>query len=232
MTRLDPAILTAAQSDWRAWCARLVGARRADPGNDIVTGLIRTPVDADGNCLADDEIVGAIQLLLFAGFGTTSDATSNIVIRLIQEPGLEALLRAHPEQIPAAIDEALRLEPPVTTRPRRALEDVEIDGHMIRKGERILCNYLAANVDPDEWEDPDEFRIDRTRNRAVTFGIGLHRCSGSTMARIELRIMVEELLKRVTGIQWDADQREARVSFLATVWRGVDSLPVVFTPCG
>ncbi|ONH31725.1 cytochrome P450 [Pseudofrankia asymbiotica] len=230
MTRLEPAVLKASQAQWRDWCARLVQARRAEPQDDIVSQLLALDLDDAGERLDDGEIVGAIQLLLFAGFGTTSDATSNVVIRLIEEPGLEDLLRADPTKISIAIEETLRLDPPVTTRPRRPFDDVEFDGQTIPAGSRILCNYLAANLDPDEWDDPDAFRMDRKRNRAVTFGIGEHRCSGSHMARIELRIMVEELLKRVTDIRWAGDAHEERVSFLATVWRGVDSLPVVFTP--
>ena len=94
----------------------------------------------------------------------------------------------------------------------------------------MLCNYLSANIDPDEWDRPEEFIIDRTRNRVMTFGAGPHRCIGSNMARMSLRVMVEELLKRVRGLEWADDRRDVRISFNPSAWRACDSLPVRFTP--
>jgi len=228
MFRVDREVLAETQRQLSEWSQRLVDARRANPTGDIVSALVHTTVE-DGRQLSDAEVVGAIQIFILGGFSTTSDATSNIVIRLIEEPGLEQLLREQPELIPAAIEEIMRLEPPVTARPRRATEDVEIKGHLIRKDDRVLCNYLAANVDPDEWDRPEEFIIDRTRNRVMTFGAGPHRCIGSNQARMSLRIMVEELLKRVTNIQFAEGQRETRISFNPSAWRAVDSLPITFT---
>lgn len=229
MLRDDPKVLAVVQNDWTEWCQRLVDKRRAEPIDDIVSALVHTKVE-DGRQLSDPEVIGAIQILTLGGFSTTSDATSNIVIRLIEEPGLEQILRDRPDLIPNAIEEIMRLEPPVTARPRRATQDVEIGGHLIRKDERVLCNYLAANVDPEEWDRPEEFIIDRTRNRVMTFGAGPHRCIGSNQARMSLRIMVEELLRRVTNIKFADGQRETRISFNPSAWRAVDSLPVTFIP--
>lgn len=229
MLREDPKVLAAIQDAWSQWCQELVDKRRAHPGDDIISALVRATVD-DGRQLTDPELIGAIQILTSGGFSTTADATCNIVIRLIEQPGLEEQLRGQPALIPAAIEEIMRLEPPVTARPRRATEDVEIGGQLIRKDDRVLCNYLAANVDPEEWVDAEAFIIDRTRNRAMTFGAGPHRCIGSNMARISLRIMTEELLARVRDLEWADDRREERISFNPSAWRAVDSLPVRFTP--
>ncbi len=224
----DPAVLAEVQREWSAWSTALVEQRKAEPGDDIVSALINAK--NDGRPLLNDvEVVGAIQILVSGGFSTTSEATANIVVRLIDDPTLEALLRERPDLIPAAIEEILRLDPPVNTRPRRCTRDVEIGGKLLRENDRLLVNYLAANVDPDEWDEPDEFIINRTRNRVMTFGAGPHRCIGSTMARISLRIMVEELLKHVTGIKYADDRHERRVSTQPGGWRMVESFPVTFT---
>jgi cytochrome P450 len=229
MHREDPKVLIEVQDQWSAWSHALVQRRRAEPRDDIVSALLTATVE-DGRWLTDEEVDGAIQILTLGGFSTTSDATSNIVIRLIEEPGLESYLREHPEMISAAIEEALRLEPPVDTRPRRCTRDVEIGGKILQRDDRLLLNYLAANVDPEEWDQPDEFRLDRPRSRVMTFGAGPHRCVGSNLARTTLRIMVEELLKRVSDIRWADDRHEQRVAFGGGAWRAVDSLPIRFTP--
>lgn len=225
----DPVVLAEVQRNWSAWCHRLVDARRTDPRADIVSALIDATVD-DRPLLSDVEVVGAIQILIAGGFSTTSEATSNIVVRLIDDPELEARLRERPELIPKAIEEILRADPPVLTRPRRCTHDVEIGGEVIRAGERVLVNYLGANVDPDEWDHPDDFVLDRARNRSMTFSAGPHRCIGSNVARTSLRIMVEELLARVTKIQYADDRRERRISTQPGGWRMVDSFPITYTP--
>lgn len=230
MHREDPAVLTNIQDDWTAWCQELVDARRATPTDDIVSALIHAKNEDGGDLLTKEEVVGAIQILTQGGFSTTADATGNIVIRLIEDKELEHTLRERPELIPAAIEEIMRLDPPVTARPRRATQDVEFGGELIKENDRVLCNYLAANIDPDEWDDPEEFIIDRTRNRIMTFGCGPHRCIGSNMARLSLKIMVEELLARITDIRYaDPDVRESRVSYSPSSWRSVDRLPITFT---
>ena len=222
-------VLVQAQQEFVDWATRLVESRKAEPRTDIVSALLAATVEDDRK-LTDQEIVGAIQILVLGGFSTTADATCNIVIRLIEDPALGQKLREHPEMIPAALEEIMRLEPPVTARPRVAMEDVEIDGHLIRKGERLLCNYLAANVDPQEWERAEEFIIDRKANRVMTFGAGPHRCIGSHQARALLRIMTEELLKRITNIKFQEGMVETRISFNPSAWRACDSLPITFTP--
>jgi cytochrome P450 len=108
--------------------------------------------------------------------------------------------------------------------------DTEVGGKVIRAGDRVICNYVAANRDPAEWEDPEEFRLDRGRNRLMTFGAGPHRCLGSNMARMTLRIMVEELLARVRSVRFAAGGKEERVSLNAQAWRSVARLPVVLEP--
>ena len=225
----DPAVLADVQRQWSAFSQSLIDARRAEPGDDVVTGLVHAQFEGKP-LLTDEEVIGAIQIIVSGGFSTTSEATSNIVVRLIDDPGLEAALRADPSLIPVAIEEIMRLEPPVSTRPRKCTRDTVVGGQLIRKDERLLVSYLGANVDPEQWDDPDEFRLDRKVNRSMTFSAGPHRCIGSNVARMSLRIMVEELLARVTNIQYADEQKERRVSNNAGAWRAVDSFPITFTP--
>jgi cytochrome P450 len=230
MFKEDAAVLRAIQDEWSLWCQQFIDDRRARPRqDDIVDALLRVKVD-EGRLLTDPEVIGALQILLLGGFSTTSDATSNIVIALIEHPWLEAQLRARPDLIPDAVEEVLRLDPPVTARPRRCTRDVKIGGRTVHAGDRVLSFYLAANRDPQEFTEPDRLDIFRARNKIMTFGAGPHRCVGSNMARMSLRIMAEELLARVTDIQFAEGRREERVSFNPSTWRAVDSLPVTFTP--
>jgi cytochrome P450 len=232
MFKEDAAVLAGIQDDWSGWCQEFIDERRAGPRrDDVIDALLHVRV-ADGRLLTHAEVVGALQILLLGGFSTTADATCNIVIALIEHPWLEAQLRERPELIPNAIEEVLRLEPPVTARPRRCTRDVEMGGRTIRANDRVLSFYLAANRDPELFADPDTLDIFRARNKIMTFGSGPHRCIGSNMARLSLRIMVEELLARVTGFQFAEGRREERVSYNPSSWRAVDSLPVTFTAHG
>jgi cytochrome P450 len=220
------------QANFTAWCYHVIERRRADHGTGtMLDGLIAGRVE--GEPVSDLNIVGAMQILVFGGFLTTADATANILCRIINTPGAERRLRDHPDQIPAFVEETLRLDPPVTGRARRASRDVVLGGQLIRAGDRVLCNFLAANIDPEEWEDADEFIENRRRNRVMTFGAGPHRCIGSHMARLVLRVMVEEILARLKNIRYaDPDERETRVSFNIAAWRTIDRLRIGFDRAG
>lgn len=224
--RADPAVVAGIQRDYKEWSRQLVQQRRDEPGDDIVSALIQAELDGRP-LLTETDVLGAIQLLVSGGFSTTADATGAIVVRLVEDPALEPMLRARPELIPDAIEEILRLEPPVTTRPRRATEAVEVGGVVIPKGDRVLCSYVSANIDPAEWDESDKFVIGRARNRIMTFGAGPHRCIGSNLARLELKIMVEELLRRVTELRY-ADELGAREMSFNTFQRVIDSIPITY----
>lgn len=183
-----------------------------------------------GRPITEMEALGAIQVLTLGGFMTTADATCNLVVALIDNPELQDELRAHPNAIPPFIEEVLRLEPPVTTRARRCVSNVELRGTSIPAGDRVMVNVVAANRDPQEFERPDALDIQRDYNRHLTFGAGIHRCIGSTMARMTLRIALEELLARTRDMRFAEGQREQRISVSGSTWRLVDSMPIVFTP--
>jgi cytochrome P450 len=215
------------QRELDSWVRKIVAERRsrAAPENlldAVVLGQI------DGSPLTDEDLVGVVEILILGGFSTTADATCNIVIQLIETPELQEQLRDEPELIKPFIEEVLRLDPPITARARRANRHTDLGGVSVRAHDRVLVNLAAANRDPAEFENPDQFNMDRKKNRHLTFSGGVHRCVGSTMARMTLSIMVTELLARVEDIRFAPGEREERVSFSAGVWRSVDYLPVVF----
>lgn len=221
-------VLESTQAAWGAWLSELVQRRRSEARrDDIVDSLLYGQVD--DRELHDEEILGALVLLILGGFGTTADATANLVVRLIEEPGLQDHLGAHPEDIPAAIEESLRLEPPVTNLARKWMAPTELGAEAVVVGDRVMMNFVAANHDPEAFDRPDEFVLDRERNRHLSFSGGPHRCVGSNFARLSLRVVIEELLLQVRDIRYADDQGARRVSNL-NAWRTVDSLPVTFTP--
>ena len=138
-------------------------------------------------------------------------------------------MRADATLIPRFIEEVLRLEPPVSTRPRRCIAAAELDGHGIAAGDRVMVNLVSANRDPAEYENPDDIDLDRAYIRHLTFGGGIHRCVGSTLARITLRMVVEELLGHVTALQYADDLGARRKCVSGATWRLVETLPVTFT---
>ena len=224
----DPAELGDYQKELDQWVLKVADERRSKPEiENLLDAVVHGSVD--GRPLTDEELVGTVEILILGGFSTTADATCNLVVQLIARPDLQEALRKDPALVQPFIEEVLRLEPPITARARRAAEDVDLAGARICAHDRVLVNIAAANRDPGEFDRPDDFEMDRPRNRHLSFSGGVHRCVGSTMARMTLAIMVRELLGRVRDIRFAPEQREARVSFSAGVWRAVDSLPIVFT---
>jgi cytochrome P450 len=229
MHRLPAEVLGQARTDWMQWMEDLIDRRRRGPRrHDMIDGLLHGTVEG-GRPLRYDEVLGAILILTLGGFGTTADATGNLILMLATQPGLESLLRNKPELIPAAIEETLRLEPPVTALSRACTAAAEIGGQAIPAGERVMINFSAANRDPGVFEQPDEFILDRPRNRHLSFSGGPHRCIGSNFARMSLRVMIEEVLARMESIELATAEGAHRVTEVAA-WRTVESLPITFSP--
>jgi cytochrome P450 len=226
--REEPAVLGGFQRRLNDWTLDLIAQRRKKTTvENLIDALVHGTVE--GRPVTDAELVGTIQILILGGFSTTADATGNLIINMI-EHRLEQELRDDHSLIPLFVEEVLRLDPPITARARRCTHDVELGGETLRAGDRLIVNFVAANRDEAEFDHPDEFELHRTRNRHLTFSGGVHRCVGSTMARMSLSIMMEELLRRIGDIQFAPGQREKRVSFSVGVWRAVDYLPITFTP--
>lgn len=193
---VEPERAWAAADALRAYFDQLLEERRgSEPRNDLIGVLLNA--DLDGRPLTHDELISYCFLLFLAGLDTTSWALRSSLWHLARTPSAQAQLRAEPDLIPVAIEEFLRTLSPVQAMARTCMADTSIRGREIKAGERILLTFGAGNRDPDAFDDPDEIRFDRTKNRHLAFGLGVHRCLGSNLARRELVIGLEEFLRIV-----------------------------------
>ena len=185
--------------------------REAEPRDDFITELLHA--EHDGEPITRDVVMGMCALLLIAGLDTTWSSIGSTMWHLATHPDDRRRLVDEPELMPTAIEEFLRAYAPVTMA-RRIVEDTEYNGCPIKAEERILMNFPAANRDPDVFPDADTVILDRSQNRHLAFGAGIHRCAGSNLARMELRVSVEEWLARMpdfevadaAGVTWAGGQ--------------------------
>ena len=196
---LDPEARLAARANILQFFAEQIADRRANPReDDLVTELIRAEVD--GEPVPDDHIIGTCNLMLVAGIDTTWSAIGSSLWHLAQHPEHRHQLRDRPELWPTAIEELLRAYAPVTMA-RVVTEDTEFRGCPMKEGDKVLMAFPAANRDPAVFDEPDEVRLDRAANRHVAFGSGIHRCAGSNLARLELRVAVQVFLERIPDFE-------------------------------
>ncbi len=215
---------------WRgmaAWIAALVADRRSRPPvGDVVDAVLAAEIE--GRPITDHEIEGVIQLLIFGGLETTAGALGQFVIRFCQDPAIPDRLRAVPDLLPRAVEELLRLDPPFVAVARTATRDAEIGGRRIAAGQRVLFYWASANRDAGEFACPDAFDPDRASNRHLSFGAGPHRCAGSNLARMNLRIALEELLARLHDLRLAEGAEPIR--YHSVLNRSPEAVPVTFTP--
>ena len=178
----------------RDFFQEMVAERRANPGDDAISTLIRAEVD--GKKLDDYKIVGVCVLLLVAGIDTTWSSISSSLLHFATHSQDQARMRAEPELLPMAVEELLRFYSPVTMA-RKVTEPVEMDGVEMVPGDRVLLNFPGANRDPAVFERPDEVQLDRKRNRHIAFGLGIHRCAGSNLARMEMQVALHVWFDRI-----------------------------------
>jgi cytochrome P450 len=183
--------------------------------------------EIEGRPIEAAEAIGTILLLILGGLETTAGVLGMSMLRFCEHPEIPALLHAHPERIPDAVEELLRLDGSFVCIGRTARHDTELAGKHIKKGEPILIYWVAANRDEAEFENPDTFDLDRVRNRHLAFGAGPHRCAGSHLARMNLRIALEEIVARLHDITL---QDGAQVDFHSTFNRAPLSVPITFSP--
>lgn len=178
-----------------ALCQREVDDRRREPRDDYLTTLLRTTVF--GRALTDDELTNTLLTFIFGGYETTAAVIGNLMVRLAGDEALQALLRREPELIAPAIEESIRLQPPVHVQFRTVTAEVEMDDTVLPEGSRVAVSWVSANNDPAQFDAPDQFRLDRPNGRKhVGFGFGVHLCAGIHLARLELVCLFEELLGR------------------------------------
>lgn len=203
-----------------------IEARRRHPEDDAITRLISHKVD--GQSFTELELHGLVKMLLFGGLDTTMASTSNALLYLSENPGQRQRLLDAPALIPLAIEELLRFEAPVHAFARNVTVDTEIGGEPIKAGEKVYMLWASANRDPDQFADADVVDFERRPNRHLTFGVGGHRCLGAPLARLEMRIMLEEVLQRLPDFRIDPEGVRHPVT-VTIIW-GRTSLPATFTP--
>ena len=203
----------------------IIQARRAEPENDIVSALARA--EEEGDALTEQETLNMLRLLLIAGNETTTNLIGNGMLALLRNPDELERLREDPSLIPGAVEELLRFDSPVQTDFRGALEDCEVNGSPVRRGENIVLLIGSANRDPAAFEAPDRLDIGRSEGSHISFGRGIHHCIGAPLARLEGRIFLEVLLERFASIRL-LDERPAYRG--GVVLRGLESLPVSAVP--
>jgi cytochrome P450 len=212
--RLDPKRqLEAAKNLAEYWdyCLDLVQKKIAKPGDDLPSDMLATRAE-DESALSLDDINNVVFGLLLAGHETTTNASANAILTLLQEEGAWAELAENPDLIPGAIEEILRFRPSVVAWRRLAKEPVEIAGVKIPAGDRVLCFLASANRDEDKFENSEVFDIHRKDARAhIAFGFGNHFCLGAPLARFELQVILEELTARLPGLRLADDQSLAMV---------------------
>jgi len=169
--------------------------RRAHHHDDLVGTLVES--ELDGQKLTDMEVLAFCGLLFAAGNETTRNATSGGILAFLEHPGEWERLRADPRLMPSAVEEILRWTTPVTHFCRLAKSDLELRGKAIREGDTVAMWHASANRDEDVFAEPFRFDIGRSPNEHLAFGIGEHFCLGASLARLEIRVMLEELARRV-----------------------------------
>ena len=205
-----------------AYFADEIADRRARPREDLITQLVHGTSE-DGTQLADKDIVGNLGLLLLAGIDTTWSAIGSSLWHLAQRPDQRKQLRDDPDLWPMAVEELLRAYSPVTMG-RIATAETEVAGCPVPHGRRVLLSFPAANRDASVFEQPDEVILDREHNRHVAFGSGIHRCAGSNLARMELRVALQVWHEQIPEYRL-ADP--AAVTWAGGQVRGPRTIPVV-----
>jgi cytochrome P450 len=206
----------------------LIARRRAEPGDDLLSAAIHRPVDDDGESrpLRDDELQLLFSLLVAAGTETTRNTIAVGLAELARHPAAWDALADDRDAVPAAVEELLRWASSTPYNRRTATRDVELGGQQIRAGDKVTLWWASANRDEAEFDDPFRFDVARSPNRHLAFGHGAHFCLGARLARLEIRVVVEEMVRTVASmeplgpIEWTRSNKHT----------GVRHLPVELVP--
>ena len=205
-----------------AYLEGVILERVDEPRDDLISYLAHA--DIDGMPLTPDHVFGSIALLLIAGIDTTWSAIGASLWHLAQNPRHHEQLRTQPELWPFAVEEFLRFYAPVTMA-RVVQEPVQVGQAEMSPGDWVLLPFPSANRDPEAFEDAETFVIDRQKNRHAAFGLGIHRCVGSNLARMELRVALQEWVAAIEAFEL-ADEDPDAVRWATGQVRGPRELPV------
>lgn len=209
-------------ADFENYFRELTADRRTNPREDIATVIANAMVG--GEQIPDRELAGYYMIIATAGHDTTSASTAGAIMELAKNPALFARFRDADSDKAGLIDEAIRWTTPVQHFMRSAREDVEIGGQTIREGDWLMLNYVSGNRDEAVFTDPAIFNPDREKNQQIAFGFGAHVCLGQHLARMEMRIMMEELLPRIKKLELTGEPARVESVFVG----GLKRLPIRF----
>lgn len=223
----DPAtalgVFRAVLNDFYAYFRAITEDRRATPREDLATVIANAVIE--GEPISDHEANSYYVLVATAGHDTTSASTAGAIHALAERPDQLAKVQADPSLIAGLVDEAIRWVTPVKHFMRTAVADYELRGQTIRKGDWVMLSYLSANRDEEVFDRPFEFEVDRSPNKQLSFGYGVHLCIGQHLAKLEMRILLEELLPRLRTLEMNGEAKWTQSTFIG----GAKRLPIRFT---
>jgi cytochrome P450 len=217
----DISVVVQAAEEMQHYFMQHVQERLEQPGEDLISYL--NSVEFKGERLTPENVIGSLRLLLIAGIDTTWSGIGSCIWHLATHPEDRRRLATSPELMPTAIEEFLRAYAPVTMA-REVVKETQINGCTFKPGEMVLLSFPAACRDPEVFPDADKVIIDRKENRHAAFGLGIHRCVGSNLARMEMTVAVEELLKRIPEFSLNGE-----VTWSEGTVRGPRKLPIKFS---
>jgi cholest-4-en-3-one 26-monooxygenase len=216
-----------AMTEYTEFCTHAVAQRQAQPTDDLMSVLVHA--ELDGDRLEPDEVLHESLLILVGGDETTRHVISGGMEQLLLHPDQRQMLQDDPTRITAAVEEMLRWVSPIKNMCRTVTHDVEFMGQQLRAGQKCMLLYQSANRDETKFTDPHRFDVQRQPNEHVAFGFGSHYCLGQALARLELKVMFEQLLDRLPDLELGADPAtlpRRRANFIS----GLESMPVRFRP--
>ncbi|QOZ38526.1 cytochrome P450 [Bradyrhizobium sp. CCBAU 53421] len=215
-------MLQAIIADFSAYFRKITEERRQNPRDDLATVIANAKIG--GDYMPEHDQTSYYMIVATAGHDTTSSSTAGAIWALARDPAEFAKVKANPELIPGLVDEAIRWMTPVKHFMRSATADTELGGRKIAKGDWLMLCYASGNRDEEVFEEPDRFRSDRKPNRHVAFGYGAHLCLGQYLAKLEMRILFEELLPHLKSLSLDGEVKMTQAYFV----NGPKKLPIRF----
>lgn len=208
------------------WIAGFLEQRKqTGPRGDVVDAVLAAEIE--GRPITFEEAIGTVHLLILGGLETTAGVLGMAMLRFCEHPEILAAIREQPELVPAAVEELLRLDGSFVNIARTARTAGDVDGHEVARGERVVLWWASANRDEAEFDRPDEFDLDRPANRHLAFGAGPHRCAGSNLARMNLRVALDAIAARLVDVELEPG---ARIEWHSTNSRAPLAVPIRFRP--
>ena len=215
-------MLQAIIADFSAYFRKITEDRRQNPRDDLATVIANAKIG--GDYMPEHDQTSYYMIVATAGHDTTSSSTAGAIWALARDPVEFAKVKANPDLIPGLVDEAIRWMTPVKHFMRSATADTELGGRKIAKGDWLMLCYASGNRDEEVFEEPDRFRSDRKPNRHVAFGYGAHLCLGQYLAKLEMRILFEEVLPHLKSLSLDGEVKMTQAYFV----NGPKKLPIRF----